>query len=57
MEEAATNIAKKMTLGDAALLREAENYDAEAIVTWNWEDFARRSKIPVLTPTGFLRQH
>jgi hypothetical protein len=57
VEEAAANIAKKMTFGDAALLREAENYDAEAIVTWNRKDFARRSKIPVLTPAGFLRQH
>ena len=33
MEEAAANIAKKMTLGGAVLLREAENYDAEAIIT------------------------
>jgi hypothetical protein len=28
-------IAKKMTFGDAVLLRQAENYGAEAIITWN----------------------
>lgn len=57
VEEVTANIAKKMTFGDAALLREAENYDAEAIVTWNTKDFSRRTRIPVLTPNGFLRQH
>ena len=43
MEEAAANIAKKMTFGDAVLLWEAENYDAEAIITWNTKDFVRRT--------------
>jgi predicted nucleic acid-binding protein len=57
MEEAAANIAKKMTLGDAVLLREAENYDAEAIITWNTKDFVRRTRLTVLSPTAFLRQH
>jgi predicted nucleic acid-binding protein len=57
VEEVAANISKKMTFGDAALLREAENYDVEAIVTWNTKDFSRRTRIPVLTPNGFLRQH
>jgi hypothetical protein len=57
VEEAAANIAKKMTFGDAVLLLEAENYDAEAIVTWNTKDFSRRSRLTILTPTGFLRQH
>jgi hypothetical protein len=56
VEEAAANIAKKMTFGDAVLLREAENYDAEAIVTWNTKDFSRRTRLAVLNPTGFLRQ-
>jgi predicted nucleic acid-binding protein len=57
VEEVAANIAKKMAFGDAVLLREAESYRAEAIVTWNTKDFARRTQLPVLTPTGFLRQH
>jgi predicted nucleic acid-binding protein len=56
VEEAAANIAKKMTFGDAVLLREAENYDAEAIVTWNTKGFSRRTRLAVLNPTGFLRQ-
>jgi hypothetical protein len=57
LEEITTNIAKKMTLGDTLILREAENFNAEAIVTWNTKDFSRRTQIPVLTPAGFLRQH
>ena len=56
MEEAAANIAKQMTFGDAVLLREAENYDAEAIITWNTKDFIRRTRLTVLSPTAFLRQ-
>jgi len=54
--EIAAKIAQ-MTLGDALILREAENYDAEAIVTWNTKDFSRRTRLAVLTPTAFLRQH
>jgi len=50
-------IAKKMSFGDALLLREAENYNAEAIVTWNTKDFLRRTRLAVHTPTGFLRQY
>jgi hypothetical protein len=57
VEEAAANIAKKMTFGDAVLLREAENYNAQAIVTWNTKDFSRRTRLRVFTPAGFLRQH
>jgi predicted nucleic acid-binding protein len=56
VQEVAANIAKKMTFGDAVLLREAQNYDAEAIVTWNTKDFARRTRLDVLNPTAFLRQ-
>jgi hypothetical protein len=33
IEEVAANIAKKMTFGDAALLREGEKYNFDAIVT------------------------
>jgi predicted nucleic acid-binding protein len=57
VEEAAANIAKKMTFGDAVLLREAENYNAQAIVTWNTKDFSRHTRLRVFTPAGFLRQH
>ena len=57
VEEVAANIAKKMSFGDALLLREAESYQVEAIVTWNTKDFLRRTPLDVLTPTGFLRQH
>lgn len=53
----AANIAKRMTFGDAVLLREAESYQVEAIVTWNTKDFARRTQLKVLTPTAFLRSH
>ena len=57
VREVAANIAKKMSFGDALLLREAESYQVEAIVTWNTKDFIRRTRLDVLTPTGFLRQH
>ena len=52
----AANIAKRMTFGDAVLLREAESYQVEAIVTWNTKDFARRTQLKVFTPTAFLRR-
>jgi predicted nucleic acid-binding protein len=55
--EVAANIAKRMTFGDAVLLREAESYQVEAIVTWNTKDFARRTWLTVLTPTSFLRSY
>jgi predicted nucleic acid-binding protein len=55
--EVAANIARKMTFGDAVLLREGENYNVEAIVTWNTKDLARRTRLSVLTPAGFLRSH
>ena len=55
VREVAANIAKKMSFGDALLLREAENYQVEAIVTWNTKDFAHRTRLTVLTPTAFLR--
>ena len=57
VEDIAANISKKMSFGDAVLLREAENYAAEAIVTWNIKDFSRRTRLAVLTPTAFLRRH
>jgi predicted nucleic acid-binding protein len=56
-EEVAENIAKKMTFGDAVLLREGEKYNVDAIITWNTKDFSRRTRLRVFTPAGFLRQH
>jgi hypothetical protein len=53
--EIAETIARKMSLGDAVLLREAEKYGTEAIITWNTKDFHRRTRLPVLTPTAFLQ--
>jgi uncharacterized membrane protein len=55
--EVTANIAKKMTFGDAVLLRKGENYNVEAIVTWNTKDFIGRIRLTVLTPAGFLRSH
>jgi sugar/nucleoside kinase (ribokinase family) len=46
-------IARRMTLGDAILAREADRYGADAIVTWNIKDFADRTAVPVLTPEQF----
>src|SRR5262245_11248584 len=55
--EVAARIAKEMVLVDAVLLREGENYHVDAIITWNTKDFLRRTRIDVLTPSAFLRQH
>jgi hypothetical protein len=57
VKEVTVAIAKKMSFGDALLLREAQSYNAEAIVTWNTKDFSRRTRLTVLTPAGFLRRH
>lgn len=57
LTEVSANIAKKMSYGDASFLREVENHGSEAIVTWNTKEFAHRTQIPVLTPTGYLRRH
>ena len=43
-----------MTFGDALLLREAEAYQADAIITWNIKDFQRRTRLLVLTPAAYL---
>ena len=50
----ADRIAQKMTFGDALILREAEAYRVDAVVTWNTKDFLQRTRIPVLTPTSYL---
>jgi hypothetical protein len=56
VEQVATNVAKKMTFGDAVLLREAERYRVEAVVTWNTKDFVRRTPLTVLTPAAYLQR-
>ena len=55
VSEVAEKISRKMTLGDAVLLREAEHYGPDAIVTWNTKDFSRRTSLSVLTPAAFMR--
>jgi len=52
--EVSGNVLKKMTFGDAVLLREAEHYAVEAIVTWNIRDFSRRTRLPICTPHSLL---
>ena len=47
-------IARRMTLGDAILAREADRYAAEALVTWNIKDFTRRTAVSVMTPDQFM---
>ena len=49
-------ITRKMSFGDAVLLREAERYAVSAIVTWNTKDFTRRTSIPIYTPTAYLQR-
>jgi hypothetical protein len=56
VEQVAANVAKKMTFGDAVLLREAECYQVEAVITWNTKDFVRRTPVNVLTPTAYLQR-
>jgi hypothetical protein len=47
-------VARRMTLGDAILAREADRYAAKAIVTWNIKDFSRKTAVAVLTPNEFM---
>jgi len=47
-------MARRMTLGDAILAREADRYGADAIVTWNLKDFVDSTAVPVLTPDQFI---
>ena len=54
LSEISEKIFQKMTFGDAIILREAEEYKTEAIITWNTKDFIRRTSIPVLTPETYL---
>ncbi|PKO24200.1 MAG: hypothetical protein CVU38_00150 [Chloroflexi bacterium HGW-Chloroflexi-1] len=45
---------RKMTWEDAVLLLTAEDYGAEAILTWNKRHFEGRTVIKVLTPDEYL---
>jgi predicted nucleic acid-binding protein len=47
-------IMKKMTVGDAIFLKEAESYNAGAIITWNKKHFAGRTDIPVYVPEEYI---
>jgi predicted nucleic acid-binding protein len=57
LEELTGKIARKMSFGDAVLLREAEQYAVASIVTWNTKDFTRRTTIPILTPVAYLQRY
>ncbi|GAB6273552.1 MAG: hypothetical protein STSR0004_04150 [Peptococcaceae bacterium] len=47
-------ILKKMTVGDAIFLREAEMYNSTAIVTWNKKHFLGRTGIQIHSPDEYL---
>jgi hypothetical protein len=49
-------IARRMTLGDATLAREADRYGAEAIVTWNVKDFSGKTAVSAMTPDEYLNR-
>jgi len=43
-----------MTVGDAIFLKEAELYNARAIITWNKKHFVNRTNIPIQTPEEYF---
>ena len=47
-------LARRMTLGDAVLAREADRYAADAIVTWNVKDFEGRTAVRVVAPDQWM---
>jgi len=47
---------RKMSWGDATLLRAAEDYAVETILTWNKKHFEGRTAIRVLTPAEYLNE-
>lgn len=47
-------ILKKMTIGDAIFLKEAEMYKATAIITWNKKHFIGRTDISVYNPGEYI---
>jgi predicted nucleic acid-binding protein len=56
LDDLTEKITRKISFGDAVLLREAERYAVSAIVTWNTKDFTRRTSISVYTPTAYLQR-
>jgi len=49
-DDVARYLARRMTLGDAILAREADRYAADAIITWNVKDFRGRTAVPAVAP-------
>ncbi len=49
-------IRRKMDLGDAFVLQAAEEFNVDAIVTWNLRHFVDRTTLPLFTPTEYLAQ-
>lgn len=47
-------LGRKMTWGDAVILKTAEDHFAEAIVTWNKKHFEERTDLPLFTPEEYL---
>ena len=47
-------LGRKMTWGDAVLLKTAEDYEVAAIITWNKKHFENRTTIRTLTPEEYL---
>ena len=47
-------IRRKMSYGDAVLLKEAEDYQVASIITWNKKHFESKTQIEVLTPAELL---
>jgi predicted nucleic acid-binding protein len=45
---------RKMTWGDAVLLKTAEDFCVEAIITWSKKHFESRTMIEILTPKEYL---
>jgi predicted nucleic acid-binding protein len=47
---------RQLTWGDAVIVKAAEDYGAEAIITWNKKHFEDRAAIKVLTPEEYLEE-
>lgn len=47
-------LTRKITWGDAMIVQTAEQYQADAIITWNQKHFVNRTTIPVYTPREYL---
>jgi predicted nucleic acid-binding protein len=47
-------LGRRLTWGDAVVLKTAEEHLAEAIVTWNKKHFNGRTDLPLFTPEEYL---